>query len=121
MGNIFSFFTIVLAILMFYGTAMAAPFLVCDPYPTTVTQPTHFNVTIVPLAPFDVPATRNPDNSVYLHYDLASITVGPHTASAKAVIIDPLWGRTESASSVPFVFSRPGSAGIPTGIAISQN
>ena len=93
-------------ILFMAGSVWASPFLVCDPYPTTTVQPTHFNLVIDGGTAFDVAAYKNTDNSVILYYNLSTITNGSHTITVKAVVIDPLWGRAESAS-VPFAFVKP--------------
>jgi hypothetical protein len=106
---------VILAALVMAGTASAAPFLVCDPYPTTKDQPDLFEVTITPLAPFVVPAVKNADGSVQIKYDLTAATAmgaGAHTATAVA-----LKGAWRSGASNPYPFTVPTLA-VPTGISI---
>lgn len=83
-------------------TLQAAPFLVCDPYPTTVVQPTSFLVVLDGAAPVEVAAFRQADNSVRLSYDLSAVSVGNHTVTVTARNI---WG--DSNASSPFAFTRP--------------
>ena len=82
-------FFVLAFLLCFVAVASGAPFLVCDPYPLPASnQPDSFEVTITPLTPFIVPATTNTDNSVSLHYDLATAAgmgAGSHNASAIAI------------------------------------
>jgi hypothetical protein len=47
--------------------------------------------------------------------DISGIAEGAHTVDAKAVKQDALWGRLESAPSVPFAFTRPAAPASPTG------
>ncbi len=92
------------------STANAAPFLVCDPYPSSGPQPTEFLVTVGTAAPVTVPATRQTDGSVILKRDVAGIGTGAKTVTAKA---KNAWG--ESAASAPFSFvagAPPAAAGM---------
>ncbi len=82
----------------------AAPFLVCDPYPATDPQPSSFLVTVGTAAPVEVPATKNPDGSVILKWDLATVGTGAKVVKARAKSV---WG--ESVDTAPFSFT----AGMP--------
>jgi hypothetical protein len=96
----------------------ADPHLTCDLYPPTVTQPTEFEiymngVTIPVISPIQAVT-----GGVRLYYDLALISIGSHTVIVKAVKVDSLWGRTVSASSIPFAFTRPGAPSTPISIGL---
>ena len=94
--------------------AWSAPFLVCDPYPSTAVQPTEFVVTIsgVP-APVVTPAVTVTGGKA-MKLDLGPLNLtGTRTVTAKA---RNLWGM--SADSSPFIFTAwpPGPV---TGITLS--
>jgi len=78
-------------------TVYASPFLVCDPYPTTVTQPTYFNVVMDSGAPVQS-TPESVTGGLRLHYDLVSISNGSHSATVAAC---NEWG---CSSTVPFAF-----------------
>ena len=99
-------------VLAFAGFSQAAPFLICDNYPTTGNQPDTFTVTIDGTN-YGTPAYKNADGSVKLHYDLASLAAGSHTVTA--VACSALWGCSAASSPFPFVKSVPGA---PTTITI---
>jgi hypothetical protein len=80
--------------------ADASPFLVCTPVPATSPQPTSYTIQGLPAVNVAVPATKNADGSVQLHYDLTGLAVGSYTVTATAT---NLWGT--SPASVPFTFS----------------
>lgn len=95
-------FLALLLLMAFSAIVESAPFLVCDPYPVTIQQPTSFILTFDGGAPVEVPAVSNTDGSVQIKYDLSSIAIGGHTVVAQA---KNLWG--VSAASSPFVFTKP--------------
>jgi hypothetical protein len=97
----------------------AAPYLICDPYPTSGTQPTEFSLTVDGAATVTSSAQTLTDGSRRLHYDLAGIATGAHTVTYKAVLIDPYWGRLEGPASDPFDFTRPGVPAKGTGTALA--
>jgi len=86
--------------------AFAGPYLVCDPYPATGTQPTDFSVVMDGGSELISPAQTLTDGTKRLHYDLAGIATGSHSISIKALVVDSTWGRLES-SATPFSFSKP--------------
>jgi len=86
-------------------SAHAAPFLVCDPYPSTAPQPDSFSCVLDSGAAISIPATKNPDSSVQLHYDLKTLATGAHTAQCAAV--SSLWGSSPQSGKLSFF------AGIP--------
>lgn len=98
--------------------AWASPFLICDPYPSTVTQPEGFSITMDGSAAVNSPA-QSVTGGVRMHYDLAGISTGNHTVRIKAYKNDPVWGRLESPEAV-FTFPKPGNPTSPTGISIEQ-
>ena len=122
MKGISKVFLALAMVLMMASLCFAAPFLVCDPYTGGPgTRPTEFSIIldggkeiIVPAVPTGATGTEG----VRLFYDLAAITIGSHDMNIKAVLVDPAWGRLESAI-VPFVFSRPAAAGPPNNIRIT--
>jgi hypothetical protein len=104
---------LVLGILLgFCAVGWSAPFLVCDPYPKTGTQPDSFTVVPDGGTPVSVPVTTNTDGSVSLHMDLAGISTGNHNYTVTAH--SAMWG---DSAPVPFAFQKsvPSS---PTGIQI---
>jgi hypothetical protein len=107
---------LLIVFLLLAAMSQAAPFLVCDPYPTTVAQPTSFLVTMDGGAQVEVAALKLADNSVRLSYDLTAVAVGNHTVT---VVARTVWG--DSNASSPFAFVRPSqSAASPQNISISK-
>lgn len=105
---------LVFGLLFLPAIALGSPFLVCDPYPSTVTQPTEFVVTISGVsAPIVTPAVAV-TGGVAMRLDLGPMNLsGNKTLTAKA---RNAWG--ESVSSAPFVFTA-GSPGAPGGLGLS--
>lgn len=106
-------FVILLPIISYAG-----PYLICDVYSTTVTQPTEFEVYMDGATSPVISPAQSVTGGVRLHYDLTSISVANHSVTIKAVRVDPIWGRLVSASSVPFSFTRPGLQQTPTGTGL---
>lgn len=79
--------------LFFSHIAVAAPFLVSDPYGTGDLQPTAFQVTVNGKADRVVPV-KHPDGGVYLRYDMKNLDDGVHVLKVKA--FNEAW-QTESA------------------------
>lgn len=105
------------ALLCLYSVnAWAAPFVVCDPYPTTVTQPDGFTVILDNGASVDSPA-QTVTGGKRLHHDISGVSSGSHTMRIKAYKNDAVWGRLESDEAV-FTFVRPASPGKPAGIGL---
>jgi hypothetical protein len=50
--------------------------------------------------------------------DVTGIAAGAHSILVKAVVVDPLWGRLESAPSSPLAFTRPQAPAAPAGIRL---
>lgn len=76
--------TVLLAILVYFsGSAIAAPFLICDPYGPDSLQPTVFDVTVNGRTERISPQAH-PDGSVYLRYDLKNFPDGEHVLRIKA-------------------------------------
>ena len=90
----------------------AAPFVVSDPYPPTVRQPTEFIVKFKGTGKqVVVPATQT-DAGVILKWDIAEI-VGTHTITAVARDEEG-----ESEDSAPFTFIA-GDLSAPSGLTLS--
>jgi len=104
---------IIFGLLCFPAIALGSPFLVCDPYPSTVTQPTEFVVTISGVtAPIVTPAVAV-TGGVAMRLDLGPMNLsGNKTLTAKA---RNAWG--ESAASTPFSFAA-GHPGAPSGLGL---
>ena len=94
------------------GAAQATPFLVCDPYPPSVPQPTEFVISVVGQASPVVVAATPSDQGAYLHWDVAGQT-GAKTLTVKA---RNAWG--ESVASAPFAYVA-GVPGTPGGLTLA--
>ncbi len=97
---------------LIWSSCSAAPFLVCNPYPSTGTQPDYFSVvmdsgTAVQSTPYSV------TGGVELHYDLSATATGSHTASVAAC--SNTWG---CSAATPFTFTKALPAA-PAGIGVS--
>lgn len=105
---------ILLVSALFSGSALAAPFLVCDPYPATGQQPTEFAVTISGIATPIISPAVDVAGGKALRLDLGPLNLsGSKTATARA---RNTWG--ESADSVPLAFSA-GTPLAPSGLGLS--
>ena len=106
---------LLVAMLLFPGIALAAPFLTCDPYANTAPQPTEFVVNISGItAPIVTPAVDVTGGKA-MKLDLGPLNlVGAKTVTAKAR--NPAYG--ESANSAPFSFTA-GAPASPTGLTLS--
>jgi hypothetical protein len=95
----------ILLMLLLPTVALAAPFLVCDPYTVDGSEPTSF-VVIINGTTYTVPATAIGTTQVYLHMDIAGKYVtGTNTVTAKG---KNMWGDGPITPS-PLVFK----AGVP--------
>lgn len=101
--------------IIFVKLAEAAPFIVSDDTTQTVT---HCGYYLDSAPKIDVPVTDTKACKV----DLSSVTVGVHTVKLTYVLIVPGWGRSESAPSSPFTFTRPSPtiSVSPGSLAITQ-
>jgi hypothetical protein len=87
-------------VVLFTTSVMASPFIVCDPYLTTVTQPTEA-ILVIDGTEIVEAVQILPDNSVRLHHDIVGLTKGTHSCTLKMRRIKDLdW--MESAT-IPFV------------------
>lgn len=102
--------------------AQAAPFIVSDPYPAaSQPQPTHCGFFMDATAKQTVPVAKNEKGQVYCKLDIANLAVGSHTVTATHIVTgDKVWGNVESPKSAPYTFTRPGPAGAPTGLTLSN-
>lgn len=105
-----------LLITCFTISAQAAPFILSDPYPTTVTQPDTCTWTSSTGAVFKSPVGVNADGSKYCHIDLATLPRG-QSYSGSVTADSSAWG---SSTPVPFGFNAsPPNAG--TGLRLGNN
>ncbi len=101
-----------IAFFLFTGTAMAAPFVVSDPY-TSGTIPDGFLVSVDGAAVVESAAV-----AAALRYDIGSVSSGEHTLTIRAYKDTTEWGRMQSAP-VNFTFTRPAAPVGPSGIRLA--
>jgi hypothetical protein len=93
-----------IALMIFLATsAMASPFLVCDPSPGI----TEYVVTGPSWVQSPVPA--QPDGSIRM--DVVQSIPGDNALTISACSVDTTWGRYCS-TPVPFTFNRPGTSNV---------
>lgn len=111
-------------VLLCPGPAVAAPFLVSDPYAAPAVVPDYFKVTMDAAAPVNSPAFQVPTTSGYiLHHDLAGVTVAQHSVKVSACKAATIWGPEVCSVEVPFTFTRPGAPvapPVPSGIGLAS-
>jgi hypothetical protein len=107
---------IVLLVMLVPSVVFASPFVVSDPYASTVVQPTEFVVRVDGGADVVSPV-ETVTGGVRLQYDVGGVSAGSHTITVKAVRIDPIWGRLES-TTVNFTFVRPAAPTAPASIGL---
>jgi len=103
-----------LLVAMFSTSALAAPFLTCDPYPATGPLPDSFSVGLDSGAMITVPARTNADGSRDMMYDLAPLGITNGSHQFKVTAVSSLWG---ASTQVNFTFvkaapSAPGGLGL---------
>lgn len=106
-----------LPLLLLANTALAAPFLVCDPVPSNANQGlniVNYIVTGLATSAMTVPAQVNADGSQQLHLDVGNLANGSYSVTAAAV---NAFGK-EGPASAPFAFT-VGVPGAPTGLKLS--
>lgn len=93
------------ALLLSSGVVGAAPFLVCDPYPSTAQQPTEFVVTVSGVATPVVTPAVDVTGGKGLRLDLASLNLsGPRNVTARARNV---WGESVESAPLNFVAGPP--------------
>lgn len=100
---------ITLSLLLMSSLVYASPFLVCDPQAGV----TDYKLTGPTWIPTTTPA--QPDGSIKM--DVSAATVGANSLTVAACKTDPIWGQLCS-SFVPFAFTRPSGAVVPTGFGL---
>jgi hypothetical protein len=100
-------------------TATAAPFLVCDPYPNTGTQPDQFQLVIDSGAPVTSGAVTNADGSKQLKFDLGPLNLsnGVHPISVQAVKL-PSGTELGASSTAAGVQVKKSVPAIPAGLNV---
>ena len=108
---------LLVAALLLPSLALAAPFVTSDP---TTQKVTHCGILLDSGTKVDVPVATVSTTSAICKYDIGAVNVGPHVIKATFVNIDPVWGRSESVTSVPLDFVRPDNAitNPPVGLGI---
>lgn len=111
---------IIVLLLLLARTGVASPFLTCDPYPASTTDPNlnvvNFVVTFtVPtgVSPVTIQAQVGTSGDRQLFYDVGPLSNATYTVTVAAVNGYAL----ESPQSAPFTFSK-GSPSAPTGIKL---
>lgn len=112
------FGSVVAFLMVFLLLLFAGPFLVSDNYPTTVTQPTEFEVYMDGSTTPIISPAQTVSGGVRLHYDVGAVATGNHNVTIKAVRVDVAWGRLTSVSSAPFAFTKPSTPGVATNIGL---
>jgi hypothetical protein len=99
---------ILLAIVLMATSALAAPFIACDPQ-TGVT-----NYQIAPdttkgtlTLPTGIPATTSAIADGSLKLDIATVPAGTYNLLFRACKVDSIWGTLCSTAQSPFTFTRP--------------
>ena len=100
-----------IAFFLFTGTAMAAPYVVSDPYTTNV--PDGFLVSVDGGAVVESATVASA-----LRFDVAGVAAGEHTLTVRAYKDTAEWGRLES-TPVNFSFTRPAAPVGPSGIRLA--
>ena len=109
---------LILALLVFAGPVLGAPFLVSDPYPNTAPQPDSFRVGLDSGALINVPTFTNPDGSKQLYYDLGPLGITNGSHQFKVTAVNALWGLESTQTNFTFAKGAPGA---PAGLGIRAN
>jgi len=64
----------------------------------------------------DLPVVGTPKRC---EWNVDGVSVGAHNVTARAVKIDPTWGRLESVDAVRLAFSRPATPVAPSGLTLT--
>jgi hypothetical protein len=102
----------VVMLVVFPLVAEAAPFLVCDVYPSTDTQPTFFKITKEGGGEVNSPP-QSVTGGVRLHYDMAGTIDGVHNWTVAACND---WG---CSTATPFGFTKT-LPGAPAGVKLES-
>uniref|UniRef100_A0A7C4Y3F2 Uncharacterized protein n=1 Tax=Caldisericum exile TaxID=693075 RepID=A0A7C4Y3F2_9BACT len=109
---------LLLVLVLFPSVAFASPFLVCDPYPSTQTQPDYF-IIVLDGKTYSSSAFSNPDGSKQLKFDVGFVSSGSHSLTVKACKEDAN-GIPWCSDEVPFAFERPSAVAPPGGLKLSK-
>jgi len=101
-----SFILSIFLVLVSVSVLWAAPFLVCDEYPSSGVMPDWFNIKINGAAPIQSPAEALANGNRRLHYDVGSYAPGTYHLDVSAVKDYGAEGVAESAY-VPFDYVKP--------------
>lgn len=101
----------VLIVLVSVGTAMANPFLICDPQAGV----TYYRMT----GPAWMPTQYTAEVDGSIHMDVSPAIVGTTNMTIAACKDDAVWGE-QCSSYVPFAFDRPSAASIPLNIRLQK-
>lgn len=102
---------IVLSILLSSTVTLASPFLICDPQIGV----TNYKLT----GPAWVPATVTAQSDGSIKMDVSGSTVGNNSLTVAACKTDVVWGE-QCSVFVPFTFTRPSGAVVPSGIKLNK-
>jgi len=93
------------------SVCFSAPFLICDPYPSTVIQPTFFKVSLNGGNAVKSPV-QSVTGGVRIHQDVGMAPVGLNTWNVQACITDD-WGSEVCSANSPFSSRRLGPSDAP--------
>jgi hypothetical protein len=85
-------------------TTYASPIVISD---STKQVVTHCGYLLNTLSKVEVPVAKDADGDSYCKIDISGMPVGTNTVKLTYININPIWGRLESASSLPFTVIRP--------------
>lgn len=102
---------------LFAPTVLAAPFVVSDPLDNQSVTHCQFSLNGGTTWTTDLPVTGTP-RICYADMQSFNIPAGNFSIIARAVIVDPIWGRLESPASLPFAGVRPAAPNRPAGTRV---
>lgn len=113
------YFAVLFCALALPGLAVAAPFVVSDPYPASGVQPDGFAVSVDGGAVVESPA-QAVTGGVRMYFDIGGLPAGSHTITVRAYknYQEP-WTRKES-DPVNFTFTVPAAPSAPAGIGLTR-
>ena len=108
------------ALTLLPALAVAAPFVVSDPYPAASTpKPTICTVYIDSDKGVDSAVAVDSAGNPFCHYDISGVGAGSHAAKATFSIVDPIWGSLTSGMSNTVNFAKPVAPTAPANILLS--
>lgn len=107
---------LLLATIFASTNVFAAPFLTCNPYPSSGPLPDTFSVGLDSGALISVPARKNADGSRDLYYDLGPLGITNGSHQFKVAAVNSVWG---SSTQVNFTFVKAVPSA-PSGLGLTD-